>query len=183
MDKITPHTFRYPLFDIYWDYAKTLFGLAIGAGGLIYGSENIISLLFFGTIIVIFCFFGLQSYRRHKSFVTVDPNGLKFTSWKQESISWKTIKNIELRYFGRPIKDKESDQKPKGTLHLTLKNDDQKITLESNLYGFRYLVWCATQVAKEYNAPLDQITVGNMLDIGLDPDGDSEMPDPQISGL
>ncbi len=183
MNNITPHTLRYPLFDIYWDYAKTAFGLLIGTGGLIYGGSNLISLLFFGAILVIFCFFGFQSYQRHKSSVVVDTDGLAFTAWTQKSIPWKSIKNIELRYFGRPIKDRRSDQKPKGVLHLTLKNDDEKITIDSSLYGFRYLVWCATKAAKEYKAPLDPGTVGNMLDIGLDPDGDSEMPDPHTAGL
>ncbi|WP_419903206.1 hypothetical protein [Kiloniella sp.] len=183
MDKIVSHTLRYPLFDIYWDYAKTSFGLLIGAGGVIYGSDNLISILFFGAILIIFSFFGLQSYQRHKSLVKVDQEGLSFTSWKQKEISWKSINNIELRYFGRPIKDKDRDQKPKGVLHLTLKTQEEKITIDSSLYGFRYLVWCATQAAKEYKAPLDPGTVGNMLDIGLDPDGDSEMPDPHTAGI
>ncbi len=183
MDKISSHSLHYPLFDIYWDYAKTIVGLTIGVGGLVYGLGNLISILFFGSVVAIFCFFGFQSYKRHKSLVKVDKEGVRFKSWSQQEISWKSIKNIELRYFGRPAKEKDDNQKPKGILHLVIKNDDQKITVDSSLYGFRYLVWCAILAVKEYKAPLDPGTVGNMLDIGLDPEGDSEMPDPLIPGF
>ncbi len=183
MPQITPQSFKYPLFDIYLDYLKTAFGLSIGLGGLIYGLNNTFSQICFSAILIIFILFGFHSLRRHKTCVTVDSEQVEITDFKQRKILFKNIENIELRYYGRPVKDKDNDQKPKGVLHLVLKDKEQKITLDSNLYGFRYLVWSAILFAKECNLPLDPSTIGNMLDIGLDPEGSSEMPDPKMSGI
>ena len=183
MNRITPHSFQYPRFDIYWDYLKTIVGLTIGSGGLIFGLDNTFSRLSFSAIIIVFVFFGLQSIRRHKTVVTLSEKGLIITAFRTEHMAWKDINNIELRYYGRPVKDKDPDHKPKGTLNLKLTSKRQKINLDSKLYGFKYLVWCATLVASEYKAPLDPSTVGNMLDIGLDPKGGSEMPDTAVAGF
>ncbi|KLN60844.1 hypothetical protein WH96_10290 [Kiloniella spongiae] len=183
MPQIAPQSFKYPLFDIYLDYLKTVFGLTIGLGGLIYGLNNTFSQICFGAILVIFIVFGFHSFRRHRTHVNLDSEQVEITDFRKRKVQFKDIENIELRYYGRPVKDKDSDQKPKGVLHLTLKSREQKLTFDSNLYGFRYLVWSVILFAKESNLPLDPGTIGNMLDIGLDPEGSSEMPDPKMSGI
>ncbi len=183
MPQITPQSFKYPLFDVYLDYLKTAFGLSIGLGGLVYGLNNTFSQICFSAILIIFIIFGFHSLRRHRIRVILDNELVEITDFKKRKLLFKDIKNIELRYYGRPVKDKENDQKPKGVLHLVLKNAEQKLTFDSNLYGFKYLVWATILFAKEYNLPLDPSTIGNMLDIGLDPEGSSEMPDPKMSGI
>ena len=195
METVTPQTLRYPLFDIIWDYLKALTGVLIGITGLFYGAENLFSQILFGSIFLLFGFYGIQNYKQQITRILIDQEGVEIRAFSRHKLRWNDIEEIDLRYYGRPSKKTEataeterekqlsSSRKEKGILRLVLKGKNGKISCDSGLYGFRYLVWCSTQIVKHHKPLLDPHTVGNMLDMGFDPEGQSRKPDTLESGF
>lgn len=169
-------TLRYPLRTLLGDDLRAATGVGIGAGVL---SSNPVGWplgLVFGGILVVFGGFGLRTLRNHMLRVRPIPEGLTRTVLFRRSLAWTELTAVKLRYYGTRRHRTGEGIVQNGFMQLILTGPHGRMTYESSLEGFDYLVWRAARAARETGLGLDPGTAGNMLNLDIDPDGETRPP-------
>lgn len=165
---------RYPPGTLVGDYLRAGAGVGVGVGVLAVNPTSWPLLLVFGGVAGLFGVFGARTAERHITRVGVDSREIARAGLGTRRIAWDSIDRVRLRYYGT----RRQQRGEGGFYQLTLGGDGAKMVFESNLEGFDFLVWRAAKAARENRVSVDPGTAGNMLDLGLDADGEHPPPQP-----
>jgi len=170
--KTAVHVLRYPPGTLVGDYLRAGAGIGVGLCVLAINPVSWPLGLIFGGLTGMFGAFGLRTAQRHLTKVGVDRSGLARAAFGTREIPWDELHQVKLRYFGT----KRQQRSEGGFYQLKLAGAGTRMTFESNLDGFDYLVWRAAKAARENRRSVDPTTAGNLLDLGIDADGEQTPP-------
>lgn len=164
---------RYPPKTLVGDYLRATAGVGVGLGVLVANPAGWTLGLVFGGVAGVFGLFGWRTAERHMTRIGVNEQELVKASLGTKCIPWDQVGRVKLRYYGT----KRQQRHEGGFFQLTLWGDGTKLVFESNLEGFDFLVWRSAEAARSNQVPVDPSTAGNMLALGIDPDGEQAPPD------
>lgn len=153
-------THRYPAQMLLPDYLRALAGLVATGAPLPWLGDSPVSFAILGSLAVAFAGFGLATFLRHGTAVTVDGDGLRTAGLRTVNLSWDKLDGFELRYFSTR-RDKEG-----GWMQLTLQGDGGRVRLDSHLAGFDEIARQAASAAARLGLELSPATQANLA--GLD---------------
>lgn len=170
----------YPSRVLVGDWLRTLCGLAIGLGVLIFVPWTLWILLIFGALTLLFGYFGLRTLERQLQRIAFGEEGLIVQDWRRRLIPWSELSQLRLRFYGtrrQHRRMKEGEDPTGGFLEMRLAGGRTRVTFDSALPGFALLAWRAARAARERRLGLDPVTAGNLLTLGVDPDQDTSPPE------
>lgn len=171
---------RYPGNRLTGDWLRTLCGLGIGFGMLLFTPLTWWTLLVFGPVALLFLYFGRRTLEKQLQRVALSDQGLWVRDLGERVLPWPDLQRVRLRFYGSRRQHqrlKSGDPQTGGFMELTLQAAGQRVKLESSLEGFALIAWRAARAARESGVPLDPASAGNLLDIGVDPDQDTPPPE------
>ena len=160
--------YRYPPKAVVGDYVRSLAGLAVGIGVLTQASLSNTVTVIFGLLTVIFLLFALRTVQRHLTRIAVSDEGLFRRDLFSQSLPWTDLTKLRLRYFGT----RRQHGGGNGFLQLTLQGHGRAMKIESDIEGFQDIARLAARAARDRSVGIDPTTAGNLLAIGIDPDGE-----------
>ncbi len=172
--------FAYPSRILIGDWLRTACGLAIGLGALLFVPWNIWILLVFGSISLLFGYFGLRTLERQLQRIAVTDEGLVLRDWRVKALRWTELEVLRLRFYGTRRQHRrlgEGDDPSGGFLELRLQGGGQRAVFDSTLPGFSLIAWRACKAARDAGVRFDPVTAGNLLTLGVDPDKDTAPPE------
>jgi hypothetical protein len=170
----------YPSRALVGDWLRTAIGLAIGLGVLAYAGWNVWILAIFGSLTLLFLYFGLRTLQRQMQKIALSENGLLVRDWRERALPWDRLTRLRLRFYGtrRQHRQQQGGDDPSGGfLELRLEAPGAQVTLDSALPGFSLIAWRAAKAMREVGGGFDPVTAGNLLTLGVDPDKDTEPPE------
>lgn len=168
----TTRTLRYPPGTLIGDYLRTAFGVGVGVAVLAVNPLGWALGLTVGGLTLLFAGFGARTAARQLTRVAVEADGLCVRALTRRRLAWDALTDVRLRYFG----SKRERRAAGGFYQLKLRAPGVRLTFESNLERFDYLVWRAGMAARANGLTLDPATVANMQAFGIDADGDLAPP-------
>jgi hypothetical protein len=174
-DRPQPDTvfYRYPPRSLLGDYLRTAGGLALGLTVLASSGGSTWIVGIFGSLVLIFCIFGLRTLRQQFTRVALNGQGLFIKVLATKALLWEDLSALKLRYFGTRRERRRNDG---GFLQLTLTGSGGKMTFESRIEGFADIAWHAAKAARRNGVALDPTTAGNLLGLGIHADEDTPRP-------
>lgn len=170
----------YPSRVLVGDWLRTATGLAIGLGALLSVPWNFWILAIFGSVTLLFTYFGLRTLERQLQSVGISEEGVLFRDWRTRALPWAELEEMRLRFYGTRRQHRrlgEGEDPTGGFLELRLRARGRKAVLDSTLPGFSLVAWRAAQAARERGLSFDPVTAGNLLTLGVDPDKDTPPPE------
>lgn len=177
MNDLSAIILRYPPGSLIGDDVRAGAGVAVSAGVLTINPASWTLSIVFGAIALVFGTLGVRSLRHHLLRLTPTPEGIVVSAIGTRPLRWSEITAVKLRYYGSRRERLSEAASQGGFMQLTLRDARGRLTFESNLDGFAYLVWRAAKAAREAGVGLDAATAGNMLAVDIDPDGETRPPD------
>jgi hypothetical protein len=184
MSDVQPVFYRYPPRTLVGDYVRA--GLGVAFGLLVMGANPFDPWLhgIFGLLTAAFAVFGLRTLRQHVTQVAVTPDGVFVKDVGTRGMPWPGLDQVKLRFYGTRRQSQGGQIVGGGFLQLTLRGRDvggegRKFVFDSHLVGFKDVAWHAARAARDNAVELDPTTAGNLLDIGVDADGESPRPTPE----
>ncbi|MBK1671160.1 hypothetical protein CKO28_24450 [Rhodovibrio sodomensis] len=174
----TTRTLHYPPGTLLGDYLRTAFGVGVGASVLAANPVGWTLGLSVGGLTLLFAGFGARTAARQITRVEVRPSGISRRALATQSLAWDAVTAVRLRYYG----SKRERKAEGGFYQLKLRAPGSRLTFESGLTGFDYLVWRAGAAARANALRLDTPTIVNMQAFGIDADGDLAPP-PRIAAF
>jgi hypothetical protein len=168
---------RYPPRSLLADYVRAGTGVGISAGVLATNAPSWPILGVFGGVLVLFGGYGARTIHHTAMRLHVDADGIRSAGLWSRRIGWTELRALKLRYYGKRRGAQQTDALPTGFHQLTLRTDRGRMTLESNLESFAYVVWRAARAARAARLSIDPVTAENMLALAVDPDGESRPPE------
>jgi hypothetical protein len=168
----TRRTLRYPPGTLIGDYLRTAFGVGVGVSVLAVNPMSWALGLSVGGLTLLFAGFGARTAARQVTRVEVRPGGLSRRAFVTRELAWDAVTGVRLRYYG----SKRERKAEGGFYQLKLRTPHARLSFESSLTGFDYLVWRAGAAARANGCALDTATVVNMQAFGIDADGDLAPP-------
>lgn len=172
--------FRYPSRALVGDWLRTVCGLVIGLGVLLFTPPVLWRLVVFGGIAVLFGYFGWRTLERQLQRVFLSDEGVAVKDWRGRALPWSSLSGLRLRFYGTRRQHRrlhEGEDTTGGFLELRLAFAGSRLVLDSALPGFALVAWRATQAARACHVKLDPVTAGNLLTLGVDPDQDTAPPE------
>jgi len=171
-------TLHYPVRTLLPDYVRAGTGVAISVGVLAVNPVGWTLGTVFGGVLMLFGGYGARTVHQTLYGVGVDAAGITAHGLHCRRVPWTELAAVKLRHYGgRKAKRADDDPTQRGFHQLTLRTADARLTLESNLESFTYVVWRAARAARTRGLGLDPITAENMLALGVDPDGETRPPE------
>lgn len=170
----------YPSRALVGDWLRTVTGLAIGLGALLSVEWSFWIIAIFGSITLLFSYFGLRTLERQLQTVGLSEEGVLFRDWRQRALPWDEIEGLRLRFYGTRRQHRrlgEGEDPTGGFLELRLQARGRKAAMDSTLPGFSLVAWRAAKAARERGLSIDPVTAGNLLTLGVDPDKDTPPPE------
>lgn len=177
MPEPAPIHLRYPVQTLLPDYLRAGTGVVISVGVLAANPADWTLGAVFGAVLLLFGGYGARTVHQTVFGVDVDSVGVSARRLRRRRVAWAEITGVKLRYYGGRKAQREDDPTQRGFHQLTLRTAHGRMTLESNLESFAYVVWRAARAAWAAGIGLDPITAENMLALGVDPDGETRPPD------
>jgi hypothetical protein len=174
----TTRTLRYPPGTLIGDYLRTAFGVGVGGSVLAVNPVGWALGLSVGGLTLLFAGFGARTAVRQITRVDVRPEGISRRALATRELAWDAVTDVRLRYYG----SKRERKAEGGFYQLKLRAPGARLSFESSLTGFDYLVWRAGAAARANGLGLDTSTVQNMQAFGIDADGDLAPP-PSIAAF
>jgi hypothetical protein len=174
----TTRTLRYPPGTLIGDYLRTAFGVGVGVSVLAVNPVGWALGLSVGGLTLLFAGFGARTAVRQVTRVDVRPEGISRRALATRELAWDAVTDVRLRYYG----SKRERKAEGGFYQLKLRAPGARLSFESSLTGFDYLVWRAGAAARANGLGLDTPTVQNMQAFGIDADGDLAPP-PSIAAF
>ena len=168
----TARTLRYPPGTLIGDYLRTAFGVGVGASVLAVNPVGWALGLSVGGLTLLFAGFGARTAARQITRVELRPDGISRRALATRDLAWDAVTDVRLRYYG----SKRERKAEGGFYQLKLRAPGARLSFESSLTGFDYLVWRAGAAARANGLALDIPTVQNMQAFGIDADGDLAPP-------
>jgi len=170
---------RYPSRALVGDWLRTVCGLAIGLGALLFVPWTTWILLIFGAISLLFGWFGLRTLERQLQQIGLSEQGLAVRDWRQRLLPWAMQQELRLRFYGtrRQHRRMQESDPTGGFLELKLAAGNQRLVLDSALPGFALIAWRAAKAHRDCGRSFDPVTAGNLLTLGIDPDKDTPPPE------
>lgn len=171
---------RYPIRRLTMDWLRTLCGLGIGLGMLLFTPLTWWTGILFGAITALFLYFGRCTLNKQLQRVAIGDDGLWVRGMDERILPWQELESVTLRFFGsrrQHRKLKAGEEMTGGFMELTLKSAGTRVTFDTALEGFTLVAWRAVRAARARQLELDRPTAGNLLDIGIDPDQDTVPPE------
>jgi hypothetical protein len=160
-------TFRYKRPSLAWDFFLGAGGLLVSALVIYVTDRATWSLVVFGTLAVLFCWFLFRTGEKLVGEITLAKQGVIRRGVGEQRIAWSELVEMKLRFFGsrREVRSRRG-----GVLQLSLKDHrGVKITTDSALSDFdRFAAACAER-AIGTGLQLDSITLNCLMDLGIDP--------------
>jgi hypothetical protein len=170
----------YPSRVLVGDWLRTAMGLAIGLGVLGYAAWSPWILAIFGSLTLLFLYFGLRTLQRQMQRIALSDEGLFVRDWRQRALPWDRLNGLRLRFYGTRRQHRQQqggDDPTGGFLELRLEAPQARVTLDSALPGFALVAWRAARAVRAAGSGFDPVTAGNLLTLGVDPDKDTEPPE------
>jgi len=171
-DKTAP-VLRYPPSTLLGDYIRSATGVGVGLGVLAVNPLTWTLGLICGGVLGTFGYLGLRALQRQATRIAVTPEGLVHQAATVRHHPWSGLRAVRLRHYG--MRRESGDMK--GFSQLTLTTTSGRLTVESNIEGFDYLVYEVGAAARAHGVRLDPRSAGHMLDLGIDPDGETPPPE------
>ena len=165
-------TLRYPPGTLVGDYLRTAFGVGVGASVLAVNPVGWGLGVSVGGLTLVFAGFGARTAARQITRVRVHADGLSQRALVTRELAWDELTGMRLRYYG----SKRERKAEGGFYQLKLRSPRARLSFESSLTGFDYLVWRAGAAARAGGVALDVPTIVNMQAFGIDADGDLAPP-------
>ena len=161
--------YRYPPRAVVGDYLRSFAGLTVGTAVLTQASLSHTVTVIFGLLTGIFLLFALRTVQRHLTRIAVSDDGLFRQDLFSQTLPWTDLTKLRLRYFGT----RRQHGGGNGFLQLTLQGRGRAMKIESDIEGFQDIARHAARAARDQSIGIDPTTAGNLLAIGIDPDGES----------
>ncbi len=171
---------RYPPKSLTADWLRTLCGLGIGLGMLLFTPISWWTGIVFGSVSLLFLYFGRRTLEKQLQRVAIGDEGLWVRDMGERVVRWSALESLQLRFYGsrrQQRKLKAGEELSSGFMELTLRVGRTKVKFDSTLDGFSLLAWRAARAARDGGLKLDPASAGNLLDIGVDPDQDTAPPE------
>lgn len=169
---------RYPPGSLLGDYLRSAAGFGVGVGVLAAAPAGWPVVVVFGGLAGVFGVFGAHTFARHVTRVAVSEGEIARAAVGTRVIPWDRLEHAKLRYYGSRRQQRHQD----GFMQLKLRGAGTRMTFESNLQGFDYIVWRAARAARDNGVSLDPTSAGNMLALGIDADAEAPPP-PHVADL
>jgi hypothetical protein len=174
----TPIRLYYPVRTLLPDYVRAGTGVAVSLGVLAANPVGWTLGVVVGGVLLLFGGYGARTVHQTLYGVNVDPAGITAHGLRRRRVPWRELAGVKLRHYGgRKAKRADDDPTQRGFHQLTLHTARGRMTLESNLESFAYVVWRAARAARTGGLGLDPVTAENMLALGVDPDGETRPPE------
>ncbi len=171
---------RYPPRSLTADWLRTLCGLGIGFGMLLFAPLTWWTGIVFGAIALLFLYFGRRTLEKQLQRIAIGEEGLWVRDLGEQVLPWAELDRLKLRFYGsrrQHRKLRAGEETTSGFMELTLSAGKSRVKFDSTLDGFALVAWRAARAARAAGLALDPATAGNLLDIGVDPDQDTVPPE------
>ncbi len=171
---------RYPPKSLTADWLRTVCGLGIGLGMLIFSPFTWWIGLVFGSVALLFLYFGRRTLEKQMQRVAIGDEGLWVRDLGRRTLPWADLEQLRLRFYGnrrQHRKLKAGEELSSGFMELTLGSGKSRVKFDSTMEGFALVAWRAARAARDAGLALDPASAGNLLDIGVDPDQDTAPPE------
>ena len=157
---------RYPPRSLLGDYVRSGIGLFVGLGVLAVVPPNVVVLVIFGGISLLFAIFGLRTLHRQKLEVALTENEIACRGLGTKVLRWSDLDTLKLRYFGSR-RGKRSIL-GSGFMELKLKGAGTTISFESSLEDFAQVAEAAARAYRQNGREIDPATASNLIELGID---------------
>lgn len=154
---------RYPHAVIRADYVRAAAGLAVTLLPLLAGRPGTIATVLLLLVAALFATFALRTRAKQLLVLRCDEDGVATERGKK--IVWKALRSLHLRYYAT-----KRDRK-QGWMHLTLKDDNTTMRLESTLENFDTILRRAADAAAANGLVLTPTTQTNLAGRGVETEG------------
>lgn len=171
---------RYPPKSLTADWLRTLCGLGIGLGMLLFTPLSWWTGIVFGAISLLFLYFGRRTLEKQLQRVAIGEEGILIRDLGERVIRWSELEDLRLRFYGsrrQHRKLKAGEEMSSGFMELTLRSGKTRVKFDSTLEGFALVAWRSARAARDQDLRLDPASAGNLLDIEVDPDQDTTPPE------
>lgn len=152
---------RYQPSAIRWDYIRAGVGLGFTLGPILFvpGIHGVFLAILAG-LALLFLAFGIRTYRRQRTAVTVTEAGLTVVDFRRRDLAWAEIDQVKLAYFST------RRDRSEGWMQLTLAAGDKKLSFDSPLERFMDLVAEAAGIVRDRGLALDDASIRNFESLG-----------------
>ena len=157
-------THSYPLTSLYGDYLRTLIGLLFMGTPFYFAFPNLFMTIIFGSLTLLFLFFGIRTGLRHITVIESSPEGIASIGPLGRRIAWNEIAKVDLKYFST---SRDKKQNKDGWMQLKICSGSGCLKMESNLEGFDQIVSRAATAAFQNSAEMNETTVENFTAMGI----------------
>lgn len=152
---------RYRFATLRADYLRAGAGLALSLGPAAMVPAGSAALYVLLPTALLFLAFGLRTWRRQMSRVSLDEAGISLFSPRRVSLAWKDIRALKLGYYAVRA------DRTGGWMQLTLKGADKTIRIDSSLDEFEPLVRRAASAAQHNGVTLSEATRTNLAALNI----------------
>ena len=157
---------RYPPRVLLGDYIRSGAGLLVGLGVLAMVPPNLVMLVIFGGIALLFAIFGLRTLHRQKLEVAITENEIACRGLGTKVLRWSDLELLKLRYFGS--RRGKRAILGSGFMELKLKGAGTTISFESSLEDFAKVAEVAARAYRRNGLEIDPATASNLIELGID---------------
>jgi hypothetical protein len=158
--------YRYPFRNLVTDYLRALAGLAVGVAVLAAVPPSFAILGVFGSVTLLFAYFGLRTLNRQFLRLAISEEGLVASGFGSRALSWQALEGLRLRFYGTRREGRRG--RGGGFMQLKLRAEGISLTLESTLEGFEAVTRRAAEAARRNGLALDAASATNLGELGID---------------
>ncbi|MBU0725738.1 MAG: hypothetical protein KJ904_16190 [Alphaproteobacteria bacterium] len=152
---------RYQDNAIRWDYIRAVAGLCFTLGPIlvvpdIHGGFLVV----LGGLALLFLAFGIRTWLRHRTRVTVTETGIALVDTRRRQLDWADVEQVKLAYFST------RRDRSEGWMQLTLSGGGTSLSVDSPLERFLDLAAEAAQLARAKGMALDDASIRNFESLG-----------------
>lgn len=155
-------THVYPKQAIWADYGRAGVGIAFTLGPVLFAEMLSALQVIFLAIGLLFAGYLLRTWQRASTTVEVDAGGVRLHGPLGAAIDWSDLSELALAYYSTR-RDRNG-----GWMQLVMRDDRNKITIDSNLEGFDEVLRRCTEMARRNDVALSETTVENLQAAGIE---------------
>lgn len=164
---------RYDVRVLTGDYIRAGGGVLLTWGPLMIVEAAPVMVYILGALGGVFAVFGIRTLIRQMTTIEVSETGIRAKGPTGKAVSWDGLNAMKLAYYSTR-RDRQ-----RGWMHLTLRGDAGKISVDSSIDGFDAVAQAALDAALAHKLVLSDVTRANFEALGISPET-SGLPDSHL---
>lgn len=157
---------RYPMKSLYGDYLRALIGIAILGTPFFFSAGSPILATILGLLLLLFVSFGIRTYLRQITTITVSEDAIEAVGPFGRRIAWNDITRVELKYYSTR-RERAGKGGGDGWMQMKICNSGGCMKIDSSLQQFNDIAAKVAAAAFQNDAEMSETTMENFTAMGI----------------